>query len=90
MGKKLSIEEIVKSKVDEIKWRDIFITKWLYEGREIDVIKMEIAERNVRIHDLKYYCKENNMKFEDYYTDRLSRGLPNYGFMEILKEIRGK
>ncbi|WP_040194257.1 hypothetical protein [Clostridium culturomicium] len=87
MGEKLSVEEIIKHNLDDIKLSDMIILKWLYEGRDISNLKLEIATRHSRICYLKYYCKENNLKFEDYYTDRLSKSLPRYSMQQALRDL---
>lgn len=87
MESRHSIQDIINEKLDEIKGLDRFITKWLYEGRDISKLKLEIAEREMGVCDLKYYCKENNLKFEDYYTDRLSASLPKYSIQQALRDF---
>lgn len=82
-----SIKEVLNHKLEEIKCLDMFIIKWLYEGKDICTIKLDIAERDLRVCDFKYYCKENNLKFEDYYTDRLSKSLPRYSMQQALRDL---
>lgn len=87
MGEKLSVDEIIEHTLEDIKLYDIIIWKWIYEDRDISRLKLEIATRESRIYYLKHLCKENNLKFEDYYKDRLSRSLPRYSMQEAFRDL---
>jgi hypothetical protein len=63
------IQNIISRKLDQIEYLDEFIKRWVDKGRDISQIEWDIAERELRIKDLKAYCRENGKDIKDYYKN---------------------
>lgn len=60
--------DIAREKARHIEGLDYFITRWIDNKGDINIITREITERKIAEKDLIYYCQMNRLNVKDFYN----------------------
>lgn len=73
--------KIIKQKVNAINMLDHIIRRWVSFNRDMDEIKDDMLEREIRINELQSYAKSYGLDYKEYYKPIVARRVENLNVM---------